>query len=215
MTPNSYEDLEARLRKEAGMRHGDGVEESLEWEAADALADLRKQRDDAKAHIEQVHAKYTCMCGSLVDEHGIGSGHSPVSMYDYALDQAETRAASLEAQLAEAQRLLELSAGQLYTIQNERERLEAQLEEARADAAQAIEMCEATNETARTYAAQWEEARAEVERLTRERDELHDALSGLTDWCGEGCPDGGFISLLEAKGALRGFRKTIPEASDA
>lgn len=28
------------------------------------------------------HAKY-CMCGSRMEDHDIGSGHSPVSMHDY------------------------------------------------------------------------------------------------------------------------------------
>lgn len=50
----------------------------------------------ARARIEQLNAKYTCMCGLPVDEHTIGDGHSPVPMYDYALEQAEQRAESAE-----------------------------------------------------------------------------------------------------------------------
>lgn len=34
------------------------------------------------------HAKW-CMCGSAVEGHDIGSGHSPVSMHDYYCHQAE------------------------------------------------------------------------------------------------------------------------------
>ena len=46
----------------------------------DEVARLRKEG-------EQHHAKATCMCGSYVKEHGIGDGHSPVSMYDHEMDQ--------------------------------------------------------------------------------------------------------------------------------
>ena len=44
------------------------------------VARLRKE-------IEQHHAKATCMCGNYVKEHGLGDGHSPVSMYDHEMDQ--------------------------------------------------------------------------------------------------------------------------------
>jgi hypothetical protein len=43
------------------------------------------------------------MCGSYIYDHGIGDGHSPVPMYDYALDQAEARVTAAERALAEMQ----------------------------------------------------------------------------------------------------------------
>lgn len=44
--------------------------------------------DELRAELEQCHAKSTCCCGDYVKDHGMGSGHSPVSMYDHALDNA-------------------------------------------------------------------------------------------------------------------------------
>lgn len=35
------------------------------------------------AHIEEQREKETCMCGMLMEDHTIGDGHSPVSMWDY------------------------------------------------------------------------------------------------------------------------------------
>lgn len=37
--------------------------------------------------VQQLYDKMTCMCGSYMD-HSAWEGHTPVSMYDYALDQA-------------------------------------------------------------------------------------------------------------------------------
>ena len=52
-----------------------------------AIAEAEK-RGQLQAELEQCHAKSTCCCGDYVKDHGMGSGHSPVSMYDYALDNA-------------------------------------------------------------------------------------------------------------------------------
>jgi hypothetical protein len=65
-------------------------------EQATTIAELRAQ-------VQQLHYKMTCMCGSYVYDHGIGDGHSPVPMYDYALDQAEARVTAAERALAEMQ----------------------------------------------------------------------------------------------------------------
>jgi len=35
---------------------------------------------------------------------------------------------------------------------------------------------------------------------------LWDALSGLVDWCQEGCPEGGAYALTEARAALSNIR---------
>lgn len=45
---------------------------------------------------EVAYAKVTCMCGSYVNEHGMGDGHSAVSQYDHALTQAEERGREAE-----------------------------------------------------------------------------------------------------------------------
>jgi hypothetical protein len=50
--------------------------------------------------VEQLHAKLHCMCGSPVDGHGMGDGHSPVSMYDYVLDQTQSENERLQARVA-------------------------------------------------------------------------------------------------------------------
>jgi hypothetical protein len=44
--------------------------------------------------VEQLQAKLHCMCGSPID-HSAWEGHTPVSMYDYALERAEEEARKL------------------------------------------------------------------------------------------------------------------------
>ena len=53
-------------------------------------ARLITERDQALRELEQCHAKATCMCGDYIHGHGAWSGHSAVSMYDCALDEAIT-----------------------------------------------------------------------------------------------------------------------------
>lgn len=60
------------------------------------LTIIEKQLRDDKALIEQLHAKTTCCCGDAADHSAMGAGHSPVSMYDYALMNAEHRIGLLE-----------------------------------------------------------------------------------------------------------------------
>ncbi len=80
-------------------------------ELEDAYTDSEEQREyDAKAteaqvetarlEVEQCHAKSTCCCGAYMKQHTGYDGHSPVAMYDYALDKAETRAKDAEECLA-------------------------------------------------------------------------------------------------------------------
>jgi len=66
-----------------------------------ARAHLLKQRDAAlmeiarlREHVDQLQAKMTCMCGDSVD-HSPWAGHSPVSMFDYAVEQEVTRRAAI------------------------------------------------------------------------------------------------------------------------
>jgi hypothetical protein len=56
-----------------------------------------RERDEARAWRDKFDC---CMCGSRMDSHDIGSGHSPVSMYDYEMQ-------SLSAELAKAREALE------------------------------------------------------------------------------------------------------------
>ena len=55
----------------------------------------------AEAEVQQCHAKATCCCGDYVKGHDAGHGHTPVSMYDYALDNAEADNARLVKAIAE------------------------------------------------------------------------------------------------------------------
>src|SRR5258708_15673095 len=57
----------------------------------DTVPELLDEIDRLEAEIEQHHAKSTCCCGNYMTEHGLGDGHSPVSMYDYALDQTQSQ----------------------------------------------------------------------------------------------------------------------------
>lgn len=52
-------------------------------EAAEVIARLGK-------HIDELQAKVTCMCGESVD-HSPWAGHSPVSMFDYAVEKEVER----------------------------------------------------------------------------------------------------------------------------
>ena len=62
---------------------------------------LREQVKTTRLEVEQCHAKSTCCCGDYIKDHSIYDGHTPVAMYDYALDGAESRAKAAEAHAAE------------------------------------------------------------------------------------------------------------------
>lgn len=63
---------------------------------------LQRNLNSANNLVEQLHAKNTCMCGGDIDKHGYDDGHSPVSMYDYALDNAEKNLRRLQSNLETA-----------------------------------------------------------------------------------------------------------------
>lgn len=64
-------------------------------EAAEALKRM-------VAHIEELQAKVTCMCGDSADHDSWAAGHSPVSMFDHAVEQEVMRRAGLLATAAGA-----------------------------------------------------------------------------------------------------------------
>lgn len=43
-----------------------------------------KHIEELNAKLDTANALVTCCCGSPVDAHGMGDGHSPVDMYHYA-----------------------------------------------------------------------------------------------------------------------------------
>jgi len=57
--------------------------------------------------LEQMEAKMTCMCGDYVNHHSMGSGHSPVSMYDHALSETEMRLSEAKVRIAQLESRLE------------------------------------------------------------------------------------------------------------
>lgn len=69
----------------------------------DHIEAVTRERDGAQKRLDEFDC---CMCGSRMSDHNVGSGHSPVSIYDYRLDQAEQSAKTAEARLAEAERLV-------------------------------------------------------------------------------------------------------------
>jgi hypothetical protein len=89
-------DLVERLRKFAGLPPQDNNASLWALEAADEIERLRAWQDQHDC----------CMCGSRMSDHDIGSGHSPVSMYDYYQLQLEKRAEAAEAKLATAVKAL-------------------------------------------------------------------------------------------------------------
>lgn len=78
----------------------DGQDAQTCLEVAEALRTLLERERD------QLRDKLHCMCGSPID-HSAWEGHTPVSVYDYSLDQERSRAEAAEAQLAEARKALE------------------------------------------------------------------------------------------------------------
>jgi len=74
-------ELVKKLRSLA--RYCEGREAILVNEAADAVERQAK-------HIDELQAKLHCMCGSPVD-HSPWEGHSPVSMFDHAVEQEVQR----------------------------------------------------------------------------------------------------------------------------
>ena len=62
------------------------------------IAELERERNQL---LDKLH----CMCGSPID-HSAWEGHTPVSVYDYSLDQERSRAEAAEARLAEARKLI-------------------------------------------------------------------------------------------------------------
>lgn len=80
----------------------------------EARTSLESELAEARKREDQLNARLHCMCGSPVDQHGMGGGHSPVSMYDYALERTE----------AENARLLAVNARQASALQAARTWLE-------------------------------------------------------------------------------------------
>ena len=54
-----------------------------------------------KAEVEQCHAKAICCCGDYMKQHNAGHGHTAVSMYDNALEDAVANSAALRGALKE------------------------------------------------------------------------------------------------------------------
>lgn len=79
-------DLIKQLRNPSDGWTGDAVCVDAEI-AAEAANEIERQGKLVDEH----NAKLTCMCGSLIEEHGMGDGHSPVSMFDYAVAQEAKR----------------------------------------------------------------------------------------------------------------------------
>ncbi len=73
-----------------------------------AVEALREQVEIARLEVLQCHAKSTCCCGDYIREHSVYAGHTPVAMYDYVLDRAETRADAGEAHAGELARLVQV-----------------------------------------------------------------------------------------------------------
>lgn len=130
MTTNSYEELEARLRDLASLwsPHSPAGYNSVLTGAADALADLRKQRDEAKMgvmhwHVEAAHLRRELATLRVENERLTRERDN----FERQLLEAHTSEISIAGRLddanAEAERLRKVAEG-------ERERIcqEAQIE---------------------------------------------------------------------------------------
>lgn len=79
-----------RLYRQVPVVIGPGkIQAELDAEAA------QEQVKKAWLEIEQCHAKSTCCCGDYIKQHSTCAGHTPVAMYDYALDIAEAQKVEL------------------------------------------------------------------------------------------------------------------------
>src|SRR5690606_33526082 len=67
--------------------------------AATALAEKDVEMAKLERERDQLRDKLHCMCGSPID-HSAWEGHTPVSVYDYSLDQERPRAERAEARVA-------------------------------------------------------------------------------------------------------------------
>lgn len=71
-------------------------EEELRQYFEKELIETKQQLKEAVKEIETAKALSTCMCGSLICEHGVWDGHSPVSMYSHDKMRLEEQVQSLE-----------------------------------------------------------------------------------------------------------------------
>lgn len=85
----------------------DGQDAQTCLEVADALRTLLESNAALERERDQLRDKLHCMCGSPID-HSAWEGHTPVSVYDYSLDQERSRAERAEAALAEARKALRM-----------------------------------------------------------------------------------------------------------
>lgn len=74
--------------------------EDIIQRAAIALGPSMVELDKAKAEVASLREWRDqfdcCMCGSLMTAHDIGSGHSPVSMYDYHMGELQAEVERLQ-----------------------------------------------------------------------------------------------------------------------
>lgn len=70
-----------------------------------AEAQLAETRKALERERNQLRDKLHCMCGSPID-HSAWEGHTPVSVYDYSLDQERSRAEAAEARVTELEKAL-------------------------------------------------------------------------------------------------------------
>ncbi len=94
-----------------------------------AVPDLLDEIDRLEAEIEQHHAKSTCCCGNYMTEHGLGDGHSPVSMYDYALDQTQSQLETARWQIGQQIKVISSESDRADRSMERAERAEAALRE--------------------------------------------------------------------------------------
>lgn len=91
-------------RRIASTEDGDGdraAHARLIASAPTLISEMADALEAAKRHIDELQAKMTCMCGDYID-HSPWSGHSPVSMFDHAVEQEVERRKSDALERAEA-----------------------------------------------------------------------------------------------------------------
>lgn len=88
----------AVIRKRSGYDgYGDAIEGvDLPAELDECIAAIEADNAALTAKLETATSLVTCCCGDPVDAHDMGSGHSPVDQYHYAMMQLEAKLAAAE-----------------------------------------------------------------------------------------------------------------------
>nr|WP_312970663.1 Lar family restriction alleviation protein [Brucella intermedia] len=104
VTRSQAEELLAAERVKADEYYGEAV---VSYDRKLRVEELEADNAALTAKLETANALVTCCCGDPIDAHNMGSDHSPVDQYHYAMIQLEEQNAELTARVKELEEQLE------------------------------------------------------------------------------------------------------------